>query len=66
MLVLRDFICYYGTESEMFDLLTIEYGTVLNFCSSALNRQIYLHGNTVGQCPNTGHCLRVLCGFWRT
>ena len=48
----------------MYEFLTIEYRTVLNFCSSALNRQIYLHGNTVGQCPDMGRCLRVVNRLW--
>ena len=32
-------LCYYWTESEMFELLTIKYGTVLNFWRFVLNRQ---------------------------
>ena len=31
LLILMVFICYYGTEVEMFAFLTIEYGTVLIF-----------------------------------
>jgi len=65
LLVLTAFICYYEREVEMFVFLTIKYGTVVNCCSSALNRQIYLHGNTVGQCPNMGRCLPVVDKLWR-
>jgi len=31
LLVLTVLVCYYGTEIEIFELLIIKYGTVLNF-----------------------------------
>ncbi len=31
LLVLTLLVCYYLIEAEMFELLTIEYGTVLHF-----------------------------------